>query len=223
MIKAVVFDLDGVLADTERLKAQAHVRSAVQLGGVLPDDFYPRVLGRSQDEVARLAIEAAHLAVTVEGYNAVFTQQYAPTEAEAVPGAMETIRGVRRHGYRMALVTSNPEPAMRVVVERLGISSFLDETVSADDVASPKPAPDCYRLALDRLGISPGDALAVEDTDSGGSAARGAGILAVGCRHELAKFQSFEFAVAVLSLPLSSAALLDVIRRVDRAEGEQST
>lgn len=214
MSKAVIFDLDGVVADTEPLKAAAHAQTALNFGGYLPDVFYPQVLGQSQDEVAKAALIQASLSISVSTYNAAFAEHYEKavlSEATAVPGAIEVMRSLTDHSFRLALVTSSPKWMMRAVLERLNISNLLSVAISADDVAHPKPSSECYELALSKLQLLPSAVVAIEDTDIGGWAARRASIVTIACRHKLARLQKFDFAAAVITPPFDSVEFLHIV------------
>lgn len=215
MKNAVIFDLDGVVADTEPLKASAHACTARTFGGHLPEDFYPQLLGHSQNEVAKAALIRANISITVPTYNAVFAELYLKSvrsEVTAVPGVIDAMKNLTDHSFRLGLVTSSPKLMMREVLERLNISSLLSVAICADDVLQPKPSSECYKIALSKLQLPPSAVVAIEDTDAGGWAAKRASIVTIGFRHKLARLQVFDFAEAVISPPFDSVEFLYVVQ-----------
>jgi HAD superfamily hydrolase (TIGR01509 family) len=211
---AVIFDLDGVVADTEPLKAEAHARTARSFGGHLPENFYPQVLGHPQNEVAKAAIIRANLSIELPTYNAAFFELYLKavhSEVIAVPGVIDTMKNLIEHSFGLGLVTSSPKWMMRAVLERLNISNLLHIAISADDVSHPKPSSECYELALSKLQLPPSAVIAIEDTDLGGWAAKRASIVTIGCRHKLARLQVFDFADMVIAPPFDSVEFLCVV------------
>jgi HAD superfamily hydrolase (TIGR01509 family) len=217
--EAIIFDLDGVVVDSEPLKQLAHITTTARFGSHLSDDFYPRLLGQSQDAVARAAIEEARLDVSVARYNEVFAQVYAPllqTHLEPVSGIEEALRVlVDVHHRRLGIVTSSPGAVLDSILTRLDIARCFAARVSADDVTRHKPSPDPYLEVLRRLRVEASNTVAVEDTDAGIQAAVEAGVAAIGYRHALAWHQRFASASAVTS-SLSADIILDLARRAHR-------
>lgn len=136
MHKAVLFDLDGVVADTEPLKAYAHAQTALCLGGHLSKDLYPRLLGHSQEEVAKAVLRQTNITIQVSTYNELFARNYKSiltAGVTAMPGIADVLHVLIDHSFALGVVTSSSNIMMRAVLDSLKITNLFDITVSSDD------------------------------------------------------------------------------------------
>ena len=197
MLALLTFDLDGTLAETEPLKAVSYGWAAHELRPDLDpatvEAAYPAFVGRSREEVAgalarRFGLEDAarerdgsaepwrtFVALRLGRYRAMIDNG-ALVRQRARAGAVALARDAHGVAARTALVTTSDRRNTTAVLSALGLADAFDTTVTADDVARTKPDPEGYRLALDRLGVAPAGALAVEDSPAGIRAALAAGI-----------------------------------------------
>ncbi|RKQ34868.1 HAD family hydrolase [Kocuria tytonis] len=190
---AVVFDCDGVLMDTERAwkDVQARVagtfgveipeRTAIELMGLSATDVAEHIAARAQDTAGRDGRSAP-------GFETVY-RSLVDTEADVVgsvleplPGAVETVKAVARH-VPVAVASNSTSTILDRKMHAVGLADTLRTWVSAEDVPRGKPAPDIYREAVRRLGVAPEDALAVEDSPAGTTAAVAAGLWVLGAPH----------------------------------------
>ncbi|ARO14036.1 beta-phosphoglucomutase [Ketogulonicigenium robustum] len=180
--KGVVFDLDGTLTDTE---AQAnHAAMAVLADmGVEGDMALFESLSGIHD-IERRAILHRALAAQVDpddfllAWRARIDQQRAngvPTK----PGAAALLQTLKDKGYLLALATSSYRTMALEKLAKAGLEGFFDVIVPVDDVQNPKPAPDPYLLAADRLGLKPVECVAFEDSETGAESAFTAGLFTV--------------------------------------------
>lgn len=201
MVKALVFDCDGVLADTERFgHLPAFNQTFAEFG--LPvrwdEQEYGRKLaiGGGKERMASLLtpefVAAAGLPTDPAGQaeavaawhrrkTAIYTAMVAAGKLPARPGIARIAEEAREAGWPLAVASTSAEPAVRAVLEHaVGEDRARGFTVLAGDVVPhKKPAPDIYLLALDRLGLSPREAVVVEDSHNGLAAAAAAGIACV--------------------------------------------
>jgi HAD superfamily hydrolase (TIGR01509 family) len=182
-LKAVLFDMDGTLVDTEELwwQAVAHVASA--LGYELTDADLSEVLGRPVEHAAALLRRATDTGAPIASLAAHLNREFTTrVEARVVPrpGAVELLDALHRHGITTGLVSASPRSIVDIVLRALGPQRFA-VTITADDTEHTKPAPDPYLLAARMLGVPPSACVAVEDTPAGVHSAEGAGcqVLAV--------------------------------------------
>ncbi len=180
---AVIFDMDGVLADTEPTHL-ASTRTLLERHGVSLDAaFYARCMGMAEQPFFELLVR--HFGLSADpallARERLALSLVALAEAPLLPteGALECLLALRLDGFRLALASSASREQVALVVERLGLGSLLDAQVCAQDVARAKPAPDIFLEAARRLGVSPEDCLVVEDAVLGVAAARAAGMNAV--------------------------------------------
>ncbi|MFR0357169.1 HAD-IA family hydrolase [Streptomyces sediminimaris] len=180
-LRAVLFDMDGTLVDTERLWWEAVHDVASDLGRPLTGADRPEVLGRSVGHTAawlgRLTAEPAE--PLARRLHREFTDRVR-TGVAPRPGAIALLDALAREGVPTALVTASPRTVTDDVLTVLGTDRF-QVCVTADDTAHTKPAPDPYLAACRALGVDPAHCVAVEDTPTGVSSAEAAGcaVLAV--------------------------------------------
>jgi HAD superfamily hydrolase (TIGR01509 family) len=184
----VVFDLDGVLVDTEQAWDEVRRDIALAHGGTWPAGANAHMQGLSTPEwVAymaeelgvRLGREALEHQVT-----AGLERRYA-ARPPFLPGAIETVRRLAAEGRRLAVASSSPRAIIDTLLEAGGIARCFEVVIASDEVARGKPFPDVYLEAARRLGVEPTECVAVEDSTNGLRAAATAGmeVLALPNRH----------------------------------------
>jgi pseudouridine-5'-monophosphatase len=178
---AVVFDMDGVLLDTERLYTEATQQIVGRFGKIYDWSVKGNMIGRPAADSARYLVDALGLPISAEDYlrerEALF-RTLMPT-AQAMPGARELTAALHDRGVPVAVATSSARPVyeLKTTHHRPWFARF-DVVVTGDDprIAHGKPAPDIYLLAARELGIEPARCVAVEDAPAGVDAARAAGM-----------------------------------------------
>jgi HAD superfamily hydrolase (TIGR01509 family) len=182
LYKALLFDLDGTLAETDSLHLPTWVDVLRPHGIEVDEVFYrERISGRSNSKIVEdllphlPAEEGRKLADAKE---ASFRER--ARELEPLPGLLDFMGEAKNRGLSLALVTNAPEENVEAILLALELREFFDEVVLSDEVGPVKPDPAPYRAALDKLGVSPEEALAFEDSTSGIASAAGAGIPTVG-------------------------------------------
>jgi HAD superfamily hydrolase (TIGR01509 family) len=178
---AVLFDLDGVLVDTEPWWDEVRVEFARQNNRPWgPDDQHAVMGGNSREwaAVMRERLDLGHLeqdAIQDAIVAGVVAKYRAAAVPPLIPGAAETVRRVAVT-HPVAIVSSAHRAVIEAAVDALGLGAILDEIVSSDDVAAGKPDPAVYLLAAARLGVDPGRCLVVEDSVNGVRAGKAAGM-----------------------------------------------
>jgi len=179
---AAIFDMDGLLLDSERTIMQAWIDSARALQIALHADDYVQVVGHAEAEAN------ARLAALLGGHEAFGQVQQAAQarlapEAGLVfplkPGALALLQALQQRGVPCALASSTRVAEVRRRLAAAGIAPFFRAVAGGDEVLRGKPDPAVYRLAAQRAGIDPLRALAFEDSDHGCVAARAAGLQVV--------------------------------------------
>jgi HAD superfamily hydrolase (TIGR01509 family) len=178
-IDTVIFDLDGVIIDTEEVWNGVRHDFAVAHGGHWTRERdQPAVMGANSMEWAASMRENNGVDLPVqEIYDGIIgglKERYAH-HLPVIPGAPEAIARLARE-YRLGVASSSPRELIEYALELAGLRRHFDSVVSSDDVAKGKPGPDVYREACARLGTSPERAVAVEDSSSGIQAAHAAGL-----------------------------------------------
>lgn len=185
-IAAVVFDLDGVLIDTEQVWEQVRRAYVAESGGRWQPDSQQRLMGMSTPEWSSyLSAELGTGGDPADVAQAVL-QRMAQRYAEALPLVPGAVAAVRRLGadYPLALASSSARVLIDQVLATAGIADAFKVTLSTEEVAAGKPAPDVYLSAVQRLGLPARSCVAVEDSSNGLRAAAAAGLKVVAVPHQ---------------------------------------
>ena len=205
-IQAVVFDMDGLMIDSEPLHKEAWQITLRHFGYELDEALFAQLVGLRTREDAVLLREHFHLPVKAEVLarqrNDLFLATL-PGRVKPMPGLRELIAQVRGCGLFSAVATSGERRYVDAVVRELNLDGVFDAMAVAEDVARGKPAPDVYLLAARRLGLPPAQCLALEDAPNGVLAAKAAGVRCVAVPNETTR--SLDLSAADASLPSLSA------------------
>ena len=182
---AVLFDMDGLMVDTEPLARLAWQRVAGRYGATVTDDLYNRMLGRRTVESAQLVLDVLRLPVSRDELVARKTAEYLRSidgGVPAMPGLWALLDRIKVLGLSWGVATSTPRSVAEIVLGKLGVVGRYAALACGDEVDRGKPAPDIFLLAAARLGAAPADCLALEDSAAGCAAAATAGmrVVAVG-------------------------------------------
>jgi HAD superfamily hydrolase (TIGR01509 family) len=178
-ILAVVFDMDGVLVDTEHLWDEVREELTTEWGGRYTPEAQEAMMGMSSLEWSRYLHETVGLGEPPETINAeVVRRMLARYEVElpVVPGAVDAVRRLDGEGFRLAVASSSNRELIDAVLRRLDLAALFEATVSSEEVGRGKPAPDVYLEAARRLGVPPSSCAAIEDSASGIRSAHDAGM-----------------------------------------------
>lgn len=182
MIRALVFDFDGLILETETPSYETWAEIYREHGHELPMDLWHGYIGSD-----RGFDPAGHLAALVgEGFDRETTQARRDARKTELIAALDTMAGVREYvadakrlGLLLAVASSSSRAWVLGHLERLGLRSEWDAVCTRDDVARTKPAPDLYLAAVKALDVAPQETVAFEDSLNGIAAAKDAGLLCV--------------------------------------------
>jgi HAD superfamily hydrolase (TIGR01509 family) len=188
MTGAVLWDLDGTLLDSEEYHWLSSRDTMLSLGhpitrdqflatfGLRNDEILPRWLGAGAtlEEIARVSLEKEEL----------YRKLLREGGVGPLPGAAEWVRKLHTKGWKQAIASSAPRKNVDVVLEVLGLGSFFQAVVSAEDVTQGKPDPQVFLIAARRLEVQPACCIVVEDAPAGVEAARRAGMRSIGVRRD---------------------------------------
>jgi len=178
MIEAVVFDLDGVLIDSEPVWEQVRRGLVTERGGHWAADAQRRLMGMSTPEWARYLSEDLGVGLPPGEVAALVTERMAARYREHIPLLPGAVEAVRRLAARwpLGLASSAPAVLIETVLQAAGLGPDFQVTMSTEQVPHGKPAPDIYLAVAGRLGVEPSDAAAVEDSSNGLRSAAAAGL-----------------------------------------------
>ena len=180
-VGAVLFDMDGVLLDSER-PSLVLLRTCLGAHGVEVEDRELRtVCGRPRAYLRgllapRLEGVGVEMDAFVSDYDARKEAALQAGEIRPFPAAVPLLRDLRARGWRLALATSTERPRMAARLANTGILELFDAAVTGDEVVNGKPAPDIFLLAAERVGASPERCWVVEDSVAGVEAGRAGGM-----------------------------------------------
>lgn len=184
MVKGVIFDMDGVLVDSEEYICEAAMKMFAEHGlTVKPEDFLPFV-GAGEDRYIAGVAEKYNFPIDIEKDKARTYELYGEIvkgRLEPLTGAREFIQKTRKKGIKLAVASSADKVKVLINLKESGLSpETFDAIVNGLDVTRKKPDPEIFLTAAKRLGLSPSDCLVVEDAVNGVAAAKAAGAKCLG-------------------------------------------
>lgn len=180
-IEAVIYDMDGVLVDSEVYWDKSRIEFAGDRGRVWTDEFQRLAMGRSTVGWARVMQDKLALDESIDDIIAEMKARVIAHYEErmpARPGALESVARMKRH-FRVGLASGSPTEIIKAVLRITGLDQIFEVMIYGDDVARGKPAPDIYLEALKQLGVAPDVSLGIEDSANGLRALKAAGMVAV--------------------------------------------
>ncbi len=188
VIRAVIFDLEGVLVSTERSHFKAWKQMTTEQGLPFDEEVYRKIRGSARMDALDIILKTAHrnyspaekFALTARK-NDLYMEEIALLGSDdMLPGTLDTIRSLREMNVRIGVVSSSQNCV--AILKKLGIYRLMDAVVDGSDVAHPEPDPEGCLLCAKKLHVAPEECLVIEDTLNGIAAASQAGMytLAVG-------------------------------------------
>ena len=182
-LKIIIFDMDGVILDSEPLHENAR-QMMYRNFGIVPDENFPNPVGKSSSGFWRTVsglcgIERDPYELEAEQYHLV-AMQIRDNHVPVSDGLMDVLNWAKENGVKIGLASSSTRVLVDNALKFLGIRDWFDYTVSGDEVEHKKPYPDPYLKVLEMAGMAPEDAVAVEDSNSGVQAAKNAGVFCFG-------------------------------------------
>ena len=174
---ALLFDMDGLLSDTEVLHCRAYQETLAEFGQEITAEEYAAHWIRQGKGITDW-LEEKKLPFSADRVRGAKTKRYhhyVKTELQAMPFARETLSSLAGR-VPMALVTASHAHESKAVLTGLGFATFFSTVVNGDDVARTKPFPDGFLLAAERLKVAPSDCIVLEDAEKGVRAAKAAGM-----------------------------------------------
>ena len=181
MIEAVIFDLDGVLLASEQVWNEARKELTISTSGRWMDAATREMMGMSSPEWSRYMGEHLQVPMAPEEISAAVVERVELLYREHLPLLPHAVEAVERMAARwpLGLASSSNLPVIELALQLAGLREYFDATVSSEEVAHGKPAPDVYLEAARRLGVEAALCAAVEDSHNGILAAKAAGMRVV--------------------------------------------
>lgn len=203
MLEAIIFDMDGVLVDSEYTYFQSKSQILSEAGHEVEDSYHFQFMGTTSDYMWEKMKQEFSLPLSVAEY---IQQMTALRQAiikrdgiRVIPHVQEFVKGLSQAGLKLAVASSSSLAEIKVNLAEIGLSEYFSEVVSTEEVEHSKPAPDVYLAAAERIGIVPENCLGIEDTKNGTGAVRNAGMVCVGFANPAFPKQDLAFADRVVS------------------------
>ncbi len=180
-IEAIIYDMDGVLVDSEVYWDKSRVEFARDRGKVWTDEFQRLAMGRSTVGWARVMQDKLALDETIDEIIAEMKARVIAHYEERMPtrpGALESVARMNEQ-FRVGLASGSPTDIIKAVLSITGLDQIFEVTIYGDEVPRGKPAPDIYLEALQALKVAPANSLGIEDSANGLRSLKAAGMAAV--------------------------------------------
>jgi HAD superfamily hydrolase (TIGR01509 family) len=187
MIKAVIFDMDGVLIDSEPLHCMADNQLLKELGADAPEKYLDRFAGWTDDAMWKAIKRDYNIAKSISGIKElqvpIKLKLLRESGYKAITGVIELLGDIKGRRIQIAIASSSPRIFIEAVVEKIEIGQYFDLILSGEEVERSKPEPDIFLKAAALLKVKPSECVVVEDSQSGTIAAKKAGMLCIGYRN----------------------------------------
>ena len=202
--KAVLFDMDGVIVDTEPLHRKAYFKMFDDLGVEVSEEFYQSFTGYSTNKVNNILIEKFSLKQSVDELNAwkrKYFKYYFDNDAEfdLLPGVKNLIQNYFENNIKMVLASSASMNTINWVFEKFELEQYFVGKISGDTLKESKPNPEIFMLAAEIANEPKENCIVIEDSTNGIEAAFSAGIFCVAYKSEHSKGQNYSKANKIIS------------------------
>jgi len=203
MIRALVFDFDGLILDTETSVYEAWRTVYEEHDQVFPRDRWLTTIGTDGsafDPLVELRARAGEAldAEKIRRRRMAFHRAHIE-KLDQMPGVRACLEYARAKSIGVAIASSSSNDWVNSHIKRLGLADFFDQVVTVEHVQAAKPAPDLYLRATELLGVDPSDAIALEDSPNGVQSAKAAGLFCIAVPGPMTRTLSFEAADTVLT------------------------
>lgn len=180
MIKAVIFDMDGLMINSERVTYDGYVIECGKLGLTMEEEFYKSFLGLPLPTVFQMCYDHFGSSFPMETVlknvhqymNDLFEKQGVPVKE----GLRDLLKYLKEQGYRTVVATSSTRDRVDKILKQTCLEDYYDDSICGDEVEHGKPNPDIFLKACEKVQVSPSEALVLEDSEMGIQASSSAGI-----------------------------------------------
>lgn len=190
MIDTVIFDMDGVLIDSEPIHQRVNLAYFDKLGASVAQDFYDQnFIGLPLEQMLIYLKKEHHLqqgiAEMMTECTALLVEDFTQSELQPADGVEDLLKTLRQRQLQLAVGSSSPPDLIALIIRKLGLSKYFDQLVSGYQVERGKPNPDLFLKIAELLSVSPHKCAVIEDSALGLEAAYKAGMKAVGVKNAL--------------------------------------
>ncbi len=209
MIKAVIFDMDGVIVDSEPIHFEVDKRVLKKCGLIINNEVLNPYVGVTNPEMWKDLKEKYDLTLSVEellkSQSELKIEVFNESNIEAIGGIKELLNELMQNEISTAVASSSPRSFIDAILEKIGITEYFSVILSGEEVQRGKPNPDIFLKTAEMLKVNPKECVVIEDSSAGVKAALSAGMKCIG-------FNNLNSGSQDLS---SASAIVDSIRKID--------
>lgn len=213
-IHAVVFDLDGLMFNTEEVFNQTGTEVLRRRGKTPHPELFLSMMGRRANEAFQVMIDMMQLSDSMDTLKLESEEVFDSLLDEILqpmPGLMTLLEAIERRSLPKAVATSSDRKFLTNILNRFELIERFDYTLTAEDVTHGKPHPEIYLTVAQRLGVSPTNMLVLEDSENGTRAAAAAGAHIISVPHEISRYHDFSQAKGIAS-SLTDPIILNLLK-----------
>ena len=218
----VIFDMDGVLADTGPIHYESWVKLAKQIGVKFSKRFFNLTFGQQSISITRELVGPKIKQEVVEKWANLKERYYremVKDKLKPLPGALVLIKELHERNFKLAIGSSGPPENVDLLLSTLSIKDYFDVIITAAEVKNGKPAPDVFLIAAEKLNIKVDNCLVIEDAPVGITAARKAGMKVIALRTTHCNVDLLDADMVVQDL--SSVNINDILKLLDINKNNQ--
>jgi len=199
-LKAIIFDMDGVIIDSERLHLKINRELAEEFGGKLSQEEREAILGKTDYDIWSNLKKRFNMKPSVEQLIEMKKQRFLKNihQVKLVDHFFEFMLAAYNANYLLALASSNNRAIVDKVLEKFELMKYLKVAISGEDVIKGKPDPEIFLKTASMLGVKPSNCLVIEDASNGVQAAKAAGMKCIGYKSATSRNQDFSTADLVV-------------------------
>lgn len=200
----VIFDVDGVLADTGPIHFESWVKLANEIGKNFKKSFFEATFGEQSVPITRKLVGNNVDQNLVEKWaqlKELYYREMVRDKIKPLPGVIKLIEDLKSNNFKLAVGSSGPSENVDLLMKALKIEEFFDSVITAEDIQNGKPSPDVFLLASEKINIKPENCVVIEDAPVGIEAAKRANMkcIALTTTHEIVKLHGADIIVQDLS------------------------
>ncbi|MDU5334117.1 HAD family hydrolase [Enterococcus sp.] len=184
MLEAIIFDMDGVLVDSEYTYFQSKSQILKEAGHEVEESYHFQFMGTTSEYMWEQMKQEFSLPLSVQEYvqemTALRQAMIKRDGVRVIPHVQAFVKRLSAAGLKLAVASSSSLAEIKVNLAEIGLAEYFSEVVSTEEVKHSKPAPDVYLAAAERIGVKPENCLGIEDTKNGAGAVHNAGMVCVG-------------------------------------------